>query len=298
MKYGYKMLLAIGLGATLVQTSALSEDTTAFKDQKEKASYSVGLFFGNQIKGRTTGMPLDIDAVANGIKEVLSGKEPRLTEQQARETIQAYQQESMKGVAEKNHKAGDAFLAENKTKDGIKTLPVTLPDGASAELQYKVLTEGTGATPKDTDTVSVNYRGTLIDGKEFDSSYKRGQPAKFPVTGVIKGWTKALEMMKVGAKWQLFIPASLAYADNARPGIEPGSTLLFDVELLSIDTPPAPATPPPSTTAQPLTSDIIKVPSAEELKKGAKVEVLKAEDVERMLKANAATNAPAPKETK
>ena len=139
-----------------------------------------------------------------------------------------------------------------------------MPDGSSAELQYKVLKEGTGEMPKTTDTVSVNYRGTFIDGKEFDSSAKHGgQPAKFPVTGVVRGWTEALQMMKVGSKWELYLPSSLAYGDRGNPRgtppIDPGATLIFEMELVGTETPPPPPTP------QPLTSDIIKVPSAEEL---------------------------------
>jgi hypothetical protein len=128
--------------------------------------------------------------------------------------------------------------------------------------------------------VNVNYRGTLIDGKEFDSNAKRGKPQRFPVRGVVPGFSAALEMMPVGSKWELYIPSTLGYADNARPGIEPGSTLIFEVELVSIE----PPQPPPSaaTSHEPLTSDIIKVPSAEELKKGAKIEVIKAEDVPKL----------------
>jgi FKBP-type peptidyl-prolyl cis-trans isomerase FklB len=128
---------------------------------------------------------------------------------------------------EPNKKAGDAFLAANKTKEGV----VTLPSG----LQYKILKEGTGPKPTPADSVVCNYRGTLIDGKEFDSSYKRGQPATFPVGQVIKGWTEALQLMPVGSKWQLFVPADLAYGDRgAGPDIGPGATLIFEVELISI----------------------------------------------------------------
>ena len=147
-----------------------------------------------------------------------------------------------------------------------------LPDG----LQYQVITAGTGAVPTVADMVTVNYSGTLLDGTEFDSSYKRGQPAQFPVSNVIPGWTEALTQMKVGSKWQLFIPSELAYGEPGRPGIPPNSVLIFEMELLSTQHRRRHA-PPPS--AQPLTSDIIKVPSAEEMKKGAKIEVIKPEDV-------------------
>jgi FKBP-type peptidyl-prolyl cis-trans isomerase FklB len=146
-------------------------------------------------------------------------------------------------------------------------------------VQYLVLTQGTGPLPKATDTVEVNYRGTLLNGTEFDSSYKRGQPATFQVGGVIPGWTAALEAMPVGSKWKLFIPSELAYGEQGNRGIPPNSVLIFEVELLGIQPPaPAPAAP---VNATPLTSDIIKVPSADELKKGAKIEVIKPEDVQK-----------------
>jgi FKBP-type peptidyl-prolyl cis-trans isomerase len=251
--------------------AADNKSEPAFKDEREKASYAVGVFMGNQIK--RSNMDVDLNVLMGAVNDVLAGKEPRLTDMQASEAIRTYQAEARKKVAEKNKKEGEAFLAENKQKPGVKTTTVTLPDGTSAELQYKVITDGHGDIPKTNDTVSVNYRGTLLNGKEFDSSYKRGQPAKFMVNRVIKGWTTALAMMKVGSKWELYIPSSLAYGDMGNPSIDAGSTLLFEVELLGIEPPP-----PASPAAQPLTSDIIKVPSAEELKKGAKIEVIKAED--------------------
>src|SRR5262249_42118223 len=148
-----------------------------------------------------------------------------MTEVQAE--VQKQQQEKMKQAAETNQKDGESFLAANKTKEGI----VTLPDG----LQYKILKAGTGPKPTTTDTVVCNYRGTLVNGTEFDSSYKRGQPVTFPVSGVIKGWTEALQLMPVGSKWQLFIPSNLAYGERAMsPELGPNSTLIFDVELVSI----------------------------------------------------------------
>jgi len=239
---------------------------------------------GNYLK--RGGFDVDMDILTSAMKDVLGGKELKLTEQQSREVMMAYQKElSVKREeervqkAEKNRKEGEAFLAENAKKEGVKTHTVTLPDGKTAELQYKVLTEGTGLTPGSNDMVTVNYRGTLINGTEFDSSAKRGQPARFSINGVIKGWTEALRMMKAGSKWQLFVPSSLAYGDRAFGQIiEPGSTLIFDLELISTE-PQAPPAP-----AQPLTSDIIKVPSAEELKKGAKIEVIKPEEVEKKIK--------------
>jgi len=158
-----------------------------------------------------------------------------MTEQEIQETLKTFQQEmaakqaeKTKQLAEINKKEGEAFLAENKKKEGVKTLP--------SGLQYKILTEGSGKTPKETDTVTTHYRGTLIDGTEFDSSFKRGQPASFTVNGVIKGWTEALQLMKEGSKWQLFIPSDLAYGDRGAGGqIGPHATLIFEVELISID---------------------------------------------------------------
>lgn len=268
--------MAVGAGFLAPLTGAAAEAAT-FKNEREKASYAVGLTFGNNIK--RAGFDLDLDVVNAAMREVLADKEPRLTEQQARETIMAMQQEARKKMIDKNRQEGETFLAANKAKPGVKTHPVSLPDGSTAEIQYKVITDGTGATPKSNDMVTVHYRGTLINGKEFDSSAKRGEPAKFAVNRVIKGWTAALQLMKVGSKWEVYIPASLAYGDNGTPSIEPASTLIFEVELLGVEASPP---PPAATGTQPLTSDIIRVPSAEELKKGAKIEVIKPEDAARM----------------
>jgi FKBP-type peptidyl-prolyl cis-trans isomerase len=164
--------------------------------------------------------------------------------------MQKKQQEKQQEAAAKNKKDGEDFLAANKAKEGV----VTTPSG----LQYKILQAGTGPKPAATDSVVCNYKGTFVDGKEFDSSYKRGEPATFPVTGVIKGWTEALQMMPVGSKWQLVIPADLAYGEQGRRGMPPNSTLVLEVELVKIaeKTPPpaapaAPATPPPATTPPP-----------------------------------------------
>ncbi len=277
MRIGSGLIFAAGLSLVLAQAPARAEDKASFKDEKEKASYAVGQSFGNMIK--RSNMELDLDVVAATMKELLAGKEMRLTDMQVNETLRNYQMAARKKAAEKNKTEGAAFLAENKKKPDVKTLPVQLSPTNCVDLQYKVLTEGTGATPGSNDTVSVKYRGTFINGKEFDNSEKRGgQPAKFRVNGVIRGWTAALEQMKVGSKWQVYIPSELAYGDMGNPNIEPGSTLIFDMELVGTE-PPAQVTP-----SQPLTSDIIKVPSAEELKKGAKIEVIKPEDAARMAK--------------
>ena len=291
--------MAVGFGVALLQLPAAAQDKPAAanvatnapklspQEQKERWSYAIGVNIGNNIK--RGGVDLDVDVLATAMKDMLAGKESKLTEQQSQEAFKTYQTESRskqdelrKQSAEKNKKAGDEFLAENKNKPGVKTHTVTLPGGGTAELQYKVLTEGAGVIPKSNDVVLVNYHGRLLNGKEFDSSAKHGdKPARFPVNRVVRGWTEALQLMKTGAKWEIYLPANLAYGDNGNaPTIEPGATLVFDMELTGIEAPP-PAVAPPASVA-PLTSDVIKVPSAEELKKGAKIEVIKAEDIEKM----------------
>jgi FKBP-type peptidyl-prolyl cis-trans isomerase FklB len=286
-----KLILGATMAAGLVCGSLAAD--SELKDEKSKVSYGVGMNIGQNLK--RSGFEVDVDVLAGAIKDAIADKAPKMTETEAREVITAYQQnirakrEEERGkIAETNRKTGEAFLAENKKKAGVKTKEVTLPDGTKAELQYEIVKEGTGTSPGPNDNVKVEYRGTLIDGKEFDSSAKHGQPGSFSPNRVIPGWREALQMMQPGAKWKLYVPSQLAYGDAGQgPVIEPGSTLIFDVELLSVE---AVQPPPP---AQPLTSDIIRVPSADELKKGAKVEVLKAEDVERM--AREATNKPAAK---
>jgi len=285
MKIGLRLIA--GCALALLPLSSFGADKVEFKDAREKASYGIGIYFANQVK--RSSMDVDVDVLASAIKDVMAGREPRLTDQQAQEAIQAYQKEAQAKAAEKNKKEGEAFLAENKKKPGVKTLTVKLADGTTAEMQYKVITEGTGAIPKSNDIVSVNYRGTLVNGKEFDSSAKRNAPLKRAANQLVRGWTEALQMMKTGSKWELYLPAALAYGERGGQGIEPGATLIFEMELLSFEVPQPPAPP------QPLTSDIIRVPSAEELKAGAKVEVIKAEDLEKQTKAAAATNNPARK---
>ena len=257
--------------AVLVALAAVAraDDTNLLTDTKARVSYAIGMMLGHNWQQQ--GLEVNPDLAARAIKDVQAGGATLLTQEEMQQTLTSFQQEfraiQQKKKSEdglKNKAAGDAFLAANKAQPGV----TLLPDG----LQYLVLTKGTGAQPTPSDTVTVNYRGTLIDGTEFDSSYKRGQPASFPVGGVIKGWTEALQKMQVGAKWKLFIPSELAYGENGQRSIPPNSTLIFEVELLDTKT-PAPPTPP-----QPLTSDIIKVPSADEMKKGAKIEVIKSED--------------------
>jgi FKBP-type peptidyl-prolyl cis-trans isomerase FklB len=224
-----KLLMVIGM--VLVTGLAFAQEKLELKTQKDKLSYAIGMNTGTTLKKNA----IDVDAtiIMRGMKDALTGSTPLMTDEEVRavlmavqKDLQAKQQEQMKSLGEKNKKEGEAFLAKNKKKKGVKVLP--------SGLQYKVITEGKGQSPNATDTVTVNYKGTLIDGTEFDSSYKRGEPATFPVNGVIKGWTEALQLMKVGSKWQLVIPAGLAYGERGGGPIGPNSVLIFEVELISI----------------------------------------------------------------
>ena len=215
------------------------EKSPQLKDQKDKVSYSIGMNIGaNLVKQK---VDINPDILAAGIKDSLAGK-PQLTPEQVKEVMAQFEKDmeaKQKQAGEKNKTEGVKFLDDNKKKSDVKT--------TASGLQYKVIKEGTGEKPNATDTVSVNYRGTLIDGTEFDSSYKRGQPATFPLNGVIKGWTEGLQLMKTGSKYQLFVPASLAYGERAvSPELGANATLIFEVELLEIK---PPATPPPPSSA-------------------------------------------------
>jgi FKBP-type peptidyl-prolyl cis-trans isomerase FklB len=210
-------------------TAAKSAATLTLKTQKEKFSYALGMTQGKRMGESLTkqSVPFDPAILARGMKDGLAGGKTLLTDDQAQAALNEMRTQLGKQQEEANKKEGDAFLAANKSKDGV----VTLPSG----LQYKILKEGTGPKPATSDSVVCNYKGTLINGTEFDSSYKRGEPATFPVTGVIKGWTEALQLMPVGSKWQLFVPSDLAYGEHSpSPQIGPDSTLIFEVELLSI----------------------------------------------------------------
>lgn len=221
-------LLSLGLGCTAQE----KEKKVELKDFKDKVSYSIGLNLGNDFK--TQEVDVNADALAQGIKDSLAGGETLMTPDEVKETIVTFQKDlgekqkaRLAKMSEDNLKAGQAFLAENAKKEGVKT--------TASGLQYKIIKEGTGKKPTANDTVTVHYTGRLIDGTEFDSSVKRGQPATFPVGGVIPGWTEALQMMKEGAKWELFIPANLAYGERgAGPKIQPNSVLTFDVELIKV----------------------------------------------------------------
>lgn len=212
--------------------TARAADAPALKGEKDRLGYSIGMDIGTML--RLQGVEADAESLAKGMKDAFTGGKTLLTEDEARAEIEGYrkkieekQAEEMKKLGEKNKAEGDMFLAENAKKEGVKTLP--------SGLQYKVIAPGTGKTPKASDSVTTHYRGALIDGTEFDSSYRRGQPATFPVSGVIPGWTEALQLMKEGARWQLFLPPSLAYGERGvGRDIGPNSTLIFEVELISV----------------------------------------------------------------
>lgn len=220
-------------GMMLMATTAIAADKLELKTPKDKVSYAIGMDMANSLKHNK--IDVNPDVLGAAIKDVLTGKKSVLSDDEAKAALmnlqkemQEKQQVEMKAVGDKNAKEGAAFLTENKKKEGVKT--------TASGLQYQVMTEGKGKSPKETDMVTVQYKGTLLDGTEFDSSYMRGQPASFPVNGVIKGWTEALQLMKEGAKWKLFIPSNLAYGENGTQGgpIGPNATLIFEVELVSV----------------------------------------------------------------
>jgi FKBP-type peptidyl-prolyl cis-trans isomerase len=274
-----KTILAVVVFAGLT-APVFADDTNVLSDEKSRVSYAIGMTIGHNFQQQ--GIDVDTTLFMRGITDAKSGGATLLTMPEMQATLKQFQQDmaakQSKLRAEQaltNKTAGDAFLAANKNNPGV----ITRPDG----LQYKVLTIGTGATPTADATVTVNYRGTFLDGTEFDSSAKAGHPVQLQANHVIPGWTEALTNMMVGSKWQLFVPSELAYGERGNRGIPPNSALIFEVELVDTKTSP----PPPP--AAPLTSDIIKVPSAEEMKKGAKIETLKPEDVQK-LQSQAQTN--------
>ena len=220
------------LALLLTPAFAGAQDAPALRTDKEKLSYAMGMDLGGQLKAQS--VEIDADLFAAGLKTMLAGGKTLLTDAEAKAAISqlqlarvAKQTAALQASGAKNKTEGDAFMADNKAKDGV----VTLASG----LQYKAITTGTGPKPTLEQTVMCHYRGTLLDGKEFDSSYKRGQPASFPVKGVIKGWTEVLQLMPVGSKWQVVIPPDLAYGTRgAGADIGPNATLVFEIELLAI----------------------------------------------------------------
>jgi FKBP-type peptidyl-prolyl cis-trans isomerase FklB len=226
-------LVAAVLAVGFIGCQPSGDKNVKLETQKDKISYAIGLNVGNSLKKDS--ISLNSDAFLRGLQDASADSSKRLmTDKEIQETMMAFQDsmrtkqaETAKAAGEKNKAEGEAFLAENAKKPGV----VTLPSG----LQYKVITEGKGKKPSATSTVTTNYRGKLLNGTEFDSSFKRGQPASFPCNGVIRGWTEALQLMSVGSTWELYVPASLAYGENGAGGvIPPNATLIFEVELLSI----------------------------------------------------------------
>jgi len=228
------------LALPLVAASVLSTGNIAFAEEasaekfatkEAKVSYAFGVMFGQRMRNEL--QDIDLDQFAEGLKSSFNGEDQLLTDEEIAQVLSDYQREmqekqmaELKKLSEENKKVGEEFLAANKSKEGV----VTLESG----LQYKVITEGKGPQSGPNDTVTVHYTGSLIDGTVFDSSVERGQPASFPVNGVIAGWTEALQLMPTGSKWQLYIPADLAYGSNGNRSIGPNETLLFEVELLEV----------------------------------------------------------------
>lgn len=276
MKAKQVILLCGTLGLSF---TCLAQNNPSLQTDLEKRSYAIGINMAKSLVRQE--VQVDLKSMQLAMDHVLNNSEPLLNDQDVARFIGEIQQEirdrqlaqrkqmeaekELKG--EENKVKGAAFLAENKTREGVQT--------TSSGLQYKIITQGEGPSPKPEDTVKVHYRGTLIDGTEFDSSYSRNEPSKFPANRVIKGWTEALQMMKVGSKYELYIPSDLAYGSAGRaPTIGPNEVLVFQVELLEIEV----AKP-----AEPVTSDIIKVPSAEEMKKGAQIEIIKKDEVDKYI---------------
>lgn len=229
MKYPITMFISL----ILLFNICFAGEKLELKDQKDKESYSLGYQFGQGLKDQ--GLDINLDVYTSAIRDALSGKDSLMSQEEIRGIIlelqkrmTAARQKELKEKGEKNLVETKAFLEENKKKEGIKVLP--------SGLQYKVLTEGSGRIPKAEDKVTVHYRGTLINGTEIDSSYKRGQPSIFQVGSLIRGWSEALQLMKEGAKWQIFIPPELGYGETGAGGVvQPNSTLIFEVELISIN---------------------------------------------------------------
>ncbi|MDH4266674.1 MAG: FKBP-type peptidyl-prolyl cis-trans isomerase [Deltaproteobacteria bacterium] len=227
MKYFFTTILSVGLLFTL----CLGAEKTELKDLKDKESYSLGYQFGQALKYQ--GLDVNLEVYTSGVRDALAGTKPQLSQEEIQKTVLEIQkrvaaahQKELKEMAEKNLASGKAFMEENKKKEGVKTLP--------SGLQYRVLEEGSGKIPKAKDNVTVNYRGTFINGTEFDSSFKRKKPLTFQVDRVIPGWREALQLMKEGSKWQIFIPPELGYGERGTGNVPPNSILVFEVELISV----------------------------------------------------------------
>lgn len=226
-----KYILAVILGIGLWFTTGFAGERAEPKDMKDKESYSLGYQFGHNMKAQ--GVEINLDVYTSGIRDALHGSKPSLSQEEIQKTLSELQkrvmaayQKGLREKADKNLVDGKAFLEENKKKEGVKTLP--------SGLQYLILAEGSGKMPKANDTVTVNYKGALLDGTEFDNSHKRGGPSDFRIDKIIRGWTEALQLMNEGAKWRLFIPPDLGYGELGAGPVPPNSVLIFEVELVSV----------------------------------------------------------------
>lgn len=244
-------------------------------DPQDQFAYALGVNLAGNLKQLEKPFTeKQLDLIKQGYLDAVSGAAP-IDQVRAREIIRDFQRKALDELAERNLKKSRAFLEQNKSQPGVKT--------TSSGLQYMVIKEGEGEPPDDDDIVTVHYRGTLIDGTEFDSSYKRGKPTKFVVGRTIRGWREALKMMKPGAKWKLWIPPELGYGRMAPPNIGPNQALIFEVELIEVERQQSKQTSSTGRSRTPITSDIIRIPSKEELEKGAKPEVIKPEELKKLL---------------
>jgi FKBP-type peptidyl-prolyl cis-trans isomerase len=224
------VIAAMASGMAVAQQPPQAKETTPAampKTEKERTGYAIGLDIGRMLK--TRGLECDLSFLGRGIRDGIAGAKPAMTDQEIQETVQSAQKAAQGRVAAQNKAEADRFFAANAKKPGVKA--------TKTGLQYQVLKEGTGPSPKPTDVVRTHYHGTFLDGKVFDSSVERGEPAEFPVNRVIAGWTEALQMMKVGSKWKLFVPSDLAYGEDGFGSIPPNTPLVFEVELLGIGKP-------------------------------------------------------------
>ncbi len=219
-----KSFWVVAISGALACVVLCAQDAALLKTKKDRTSYAMGADLGKQLRAQN--VEIDPALVERGLRDALSGGKTLLSEAEVQQTLEAFQEELRTNLNAKNKKEGEDYLAKNKSSEGV----VTLASG----LQYKILKAGDGPKPTLEDTVVCHYRGTFINGTEFDSSYRRNQPASFPVKGVIKGWTEALQLMPVGSRWQLAIPSNLAYGERGVGPIGPDTTLLFEVELLAI----------------------------------------------------------------
>jgi len=278
MKFAFATSLAVGfcLAVNAADPASPTNAASVLKSDVDKLSYSFGLNMGSNIKQND--IDVNLDMILRGLQDGVGGKAALMTQAEIaqiqdtfRKQLRTKQEAKLVQVKQKNLAAGQAFLAAKEMEEGVKK--------TGSGLLYKVIKPGSGPKPAPTDRVAVHYRGTFLDGAEFDSSAKRGpEPVVMGVSQVIKGWGEALTNMNVGSKWEIYVPSGLAYGEQGRPNIEPNSALIFDVELVEIRQPEQPP--------QPITSDIIKVPSKAELDAGAKIEIIKQEDLAKLTNKN------------